>query len=331
MATRLFTTDTDSGTISVLDANDGAPKVISVIPVGNGPRGAVKFTTTGKGYVSNSAGDTISEIDAISMRETARIKVGIAPMGVGIIPGDRYALVSNSGSNYISVVDLAQRKEIHQIATGREPRHMAVTPDGNAAYVAISGADYVAKIETSSLVGNDVDRIRSEVREVLRIAVAPRAMPYSVAIDPAGKLAVAVNNQGQFVTFIDLKSGSPIGDVDVGHKGGRGAVFTPDGKRVFVSIEDTNSIIAIDVASLKILNTFESGPGPRGMALDANKLVLYASCFSRSGARGLFKSANSISIVDLSASPLNLLEKAQPKYSEISVGAGPCSISIFEV
>jgi YVTN family beta-propeller protein len=329
MATRLFSTDTDSGTISVIEATDGSMKVISQIPVGNGPRGAVKFTTTGKGYVSNSAGDTISEIDAISMRETARITVGVAPMGVGLIPGDRYALVSNSGSNCISVVDLAQRKAIHQIATGREPRHMAVTPDGKAAYVAVSGSDYISKIDTSVLVNNDLGKLH-EVREVARIPVGSGAMPYSVGIDPSGTVGIAVNNQANYVSLFDLKGAKVTGTVDIGHKGGRGAVFTPDGQRVLVSIEDINTVIVIDVSTQSIVNRLETGPGPRGMALDANRWILYASNFSRSGPRTADTTPNSISVIDLSQTK-EMLEIAAPKYTEVRVGAGPCSISIFEV
>jgi YVTN family beta-propeller protein len=141
MEIEIYSTDTDSGVLSVIRRNDdGAYVPLGQIPVGNAPRGAVRFTRGGRGYVSNCGGDTISEIDLVNHRETARIKVGPAPRGIGIIPGEQFALVSNSGDNSISIVDLLGREEVRRIAVGRDPRHMAVTADGSFAYVAIWGS-----------------------------------------------------------------------------------------------------------------------------------------------------------------------------------------------
>jgi len=316
--------------LTVLERSDGALREISKIAVGNGPRGGVQFTSDGRGYVGNTAGNTISEIDALTLRETAKITVGIAPIGVGLIPGDRYALVSNSGSNYVSVVDLGLRQEIHKVATGREPRHMAITPDGSAAYVAISGADYVAKIDTSALANNQVESIETDVREVARISVGDGAMPYSVGIVPDGSLAFAVNNQGAYTTIIDLTNDTVVANVDLGGKGGRGVAFTPDGKRAFVTVEDANEVVAIDVDSRAVVNRFETGPGPRGLVFDAAEGVLYSTNFARSRSVGVLTAPNTISSIDFSGSLLDALEKATPNYAEVPVGACPCSVTIFE-
>ncbi|MEV0695911.1 hypothetical protein [Streptomyces sp. NPDC050388] len=127
----LTDTDTDTGQITVI-RKDG-PSVHEVrkeISVGNAPRGSVKFTCNGRDFVSNTSTNTVSELDALTRREAARITVGSGPRGLGLVPGERYLLVSNSGSNTVSIVDLESRTELTQVAVARDPRHMAISKDG---------------------------------------------------------------------------------------------------------------------------------------------------------------------------------------------------------
>jgi YVTN family beta-propeller protein len=329
MTTRLFCTDTDAGTITVLDASTDTPSVIGKITVGNSPRGAVMFTNTGRGFVGNSAGETISEIDAYSMREIAQIKVGIAPMGVGIIPGGKFALVSNSGSNYVSVVDLATRREVHHVAVGREPRHMAVTADGSHAYVSVSGSDSIAKIDLAGL--SATPPRPSDVYQVHNIFVGTGAFPYSCAISPDGKTLLIANNQVPHATLIDLTTDTLAATVDLGSKGGRGTGFAPDGSIGFVTVEDVDQIIAIDVARHVVAARFPTGPGPRGFALDS-RFIIFTAAFSRkTGTVTTLVTPNTVTTLPLGATTLATLASAQPAFREVQVGAGPCSVSIFTV
>jgi hypothetical protein len=58
----IYSTDTDSGLVSVVGATNGVHHRIEQVSVGNAPRGAVKFTSDGRGFVCNCGGDTISEM-----------------------------------------------------------------------------------------------------------------------------------------------------------------------------------------------------------------------------------------------------------------------------
>jgi len=333
MSKLLFCTDTDSGSISVIELEKDRNRAEHEIAVGNGPRGPVMFTKNGRGLVANHAGNTLSEIDAYSLRETGRIEVGLAPIGVAIVPGDRYALTSNAGEDTISVVDLGNRKEVHRFIVGREPRHMGFTPDGNTAYAAISGADYVSKIDTIALAKNDPEAIADTVREVARIYLGRGTMPYSVAVSPNGAYALAANNQVSFVTILDLKNDSILHEVEVGSKGARGSVFMPDSRQVLVTIEDTSEIVAIDTAKGEVLERFAAGPGPRGIVLDPDTSTIYASAFARKTNNTKHMSMpNSVSVLHFSPKALTktAMTKAKPEGREIKVGAGPCSVSLFQ-
>ena len=319
----LFSTDTDAGTITVIDLDGDRDTPVARIPVGNGPRGAVRFTKDGKGFVSNHEGNTVSEIDALSLREIQRITVGVAPIGVAIVPGDRFAIVSNSGDNTVSIIDIGARKEIHQIQVGREPRHPDVTPSGDFAYVPISGADYVSKIDLRPL----KDSNPKAVREINRIFLGKGTMPYSCAVSPDGKKVVAANNQESYISVISTNEDVVVGKVDVGNKGARGTAFLPDSSIAFVSIEDISEIVAINLTDLTIENRFSAGPGPRGLLFDEASGTIFASAFARTTLQG--RAPNSVSVLNFGARTFVTAAGQIPQVTDIRVGAGPCSVSIY--
>lgn len=330
MTDRIFSTDTDAGTITVLEPSDGTLQEVSKIYVGNGPRGPVVFTQSGRGFVTNHAGNTISEIDPFNNTEVARIKVGAAPLGMALIPGDNYLLVSNDGDNDISVLDINKRVELGRIGVGREPKHMDIHKKKPYAYVCIWGAHMVSKINISPLINKEVDHLPADVRVESSIFLGKGAHPYSLRITPDGKYIVVANNQVSYVTIIDEASGKIAKNVDLGTKGARGTEFSPSGDTVFVSVEDSSEIVAIDLDTLDVVDRFESGPGPRGMLVYND--VLLASNFARSRkVAGTLTTPNTLSVLDFGGN-MNLhglKQKVTPSAAEVPVGAGPCSIALF--
>ena len=332
MAIEIYSTDTDSGVISVIRRNDdGTHIALGQIAVGNAPRGSVRFTKYGRGYVSNCGGDTISEIDIVNHRETARIKVGAAPRGIGIVPGDQFALVSNSGANSISIVDLNGREEVRQIATGRDPRHMAITPDGSSAYVAIWGSHYVAKIDTRTLVGDSLECNFRNVREVNKIYMADGSHPYSVALHPSGKRLFVANTQSERLAVVELENETIEHEIDLGSTGARAVAFSPDGAMAFVTIENTSEIAVIDVARMTIEHRILVGNGPRGLAMDPPTMKLYVSAFTRTntGLSSTFPDPNALTVVDVREA---LATKARGAgISSVPVAKGSCSVAILDL
>jgi YVTN family beta-propeller protein len=330
MAIEIYSTDTDSGVISVVRREDNEHKRICQIPVGNAPRGAVKFTSDGRGYVSNCGGDTISEIDAISHRETARIKVGAAPRGIGIVPGDRFALVSNSGANSVSVVDLIERREVGQFAVGRDPRHMAITSNGQSAYIAVWGSHYVSKVNISGLSPRTEENLRS-VREVHRISMRPDSHPYSVALEPGEKRLFVANTHSPLLAVVSLENDKIEAEVDLGSVGARAVVFSPDGQYALVTIENTSEVVVIDRASLGVSKVIEVGSGPRGLAVEPVTSTLYISAFRRTktGLTGTVVQPDSLSVVDLKQSLQ--ASKSGEGISSAPVGKGSCSVSVLDL
>jgi YVTN family beta-propeller protein len=332
LSIEIYSTDTDSGQISVIRRDHGAYHVVKEIPIGNAPRGAVKFTGDGRGYVSNTSANTVSEIDALTHREVARITVGFGPRGLGIVPGDVFMLVSNSGSNTVSIVDLQARKELAQIAVGRDPRHMAIDKAGRFAYVCVWGAGYVAKLDISGLADGEF----REVREVARIRLAENAHPYSASIDPTGAFLFVACNSLDYLPVIDLSND------DIAHRvplrceganaGARAVAFTPDDAFALVTLERTNEVAVITLADFTVTRYLPVGPSPRGIAIDPGTMTMFIAGFTRGFSVGVqpiqFK-PHAVTIVDVSG--VNLTDpEDQPRYADVQVGFGPCSVSVFD-
>lgn len=332
MSVEYYSTDTDQGTISVIRQEGTGYEVIKQIRVGNAPRGSVKFTKNGRGFVSNTSGNTISELDAFEHKEVGRITVGLGPRGMGIVPGERFVLVSNSGSDTVSVVDLNARKEVAQIPVGADPRHMAITKDGKSAYVSIWGGGHIAKLDISSLESGNVDGIR----QVASISLGENSNPYSLNIDASGRFAFVACNATDHIPVIDLESDEVAHrisvDCDEGACGARAVAFSADGTKAFVTLERTNAVVAISLDSMSVIRYIQVGSAPRGIIQDRDVLVI--SNFSRSGGGAPMPSTmklipHSVTFVDLNGVDLTA---AVPNdiYKQVRVGHGPCSVSMFD-
>lgn len=325
----IFSTDTDDGTISVIGKNGkGNHTLLRTIRVGNAPRGAVKFTTSGRGFVSNTSQSTISELDPVALEEVRRIEVGHGPRGLGIVPGDKYLLVSNSGSDTLSIVDLELNVEVRQVPIGRDPRHMALTRDGLTVFVCVWGDGQVAKLDLSGLA--------EDRPELVTIAatydVGQTAHPYSAAIEPSGQRVWVANTQAKYLSIIDIESGA-VQAVELGHIGGRAVAFTADGRYALVSVETVSEVAVVELATLRQTRRIPVGPGPRGLTVDAEDDTLYITNFSRNGLRAGGApdyGPNCLTVVDLNSAPLG-----EPvgsfAYIPVEVGYGPCSVALLDV
>ncbi|MGW2883429.1 YncE family protein [Streptomyces sp. NPDC001233] len=328
MTVEIYSTDTDSGQISVIRKEGSAYRTVKEIPIGNAPRGGVKFTKDGRGFVSNTSANTVSEIDALSHREVTRITVGFGPRGLGIVPGEQYLLVSNSGSNTVSIVDLESRQELRQVAVGRDPRHMMVTADGTAAYVCIWGSSYIAKLDLAGLAQGKPEL----VREIARIQIGENLHPYSLNFDRTGTRALVACNTGAVVPVIDLATDTVIAKAETETDGCRAIAFTPDNKYALATLERNNTIAVIDMGTYRVTRSIPTGPGPRGIAVDDADETLYVSAFARNTPFAPDddhpQMAHSVTVLNIKNVDLADADATVP-FEELPVGFGPCSVAVF--
>ncbi len=136
----------ESNSLCVLDVSDARrPKVVRLIRPGE-PFGAAVGGSSPAGvlaardriYVTNSTNDTVSEIDAESLRvlRTAALRApglerfrGFLPIGIAYEPKRQWLLVAEAGVNAVAVIDAATMRVLGHIPAGWFPTRVALYGD----------------------------------------------------------------------------------------------------------------------------------------------------------------------------------------------------------
>ena len=150
-ASRIFTSNVNSGTISVLDrdkSGDASGWIENAIPVGKGPEGFDVSPDGKELWAANSHDGTVSIIDIASKAVTQTVESHTKSVNrLKFTPDGKRVLMSDIGSGDLVVLDAASRSEVKRINLGKGVAGIQVAPDGSAAYVAVSPDSNVAVVD----------------------------------------------------------------------------------------------------------------------------------------------------------------------------------------
>lgn len=170
----------------------------------------------------------------------------------------KLAFVINSSDASVSLLDIDRMVELRRVPVLREPHHMALTPDGK----------YLLIGDTT---GNELIFLDPESGEVRRRM--PMSDPYQLTFSPDGKwLTVAglARNQVDIYDAITLKLAHRIPAPSMPSH----INYAPDSSVVYVSLQGTDSLAAIEVATGNILWKSKVGPTPAGVLWHDGKLLV---------------------------------------------------------
>ncbi len=144
----------ESNSVFVLDASGSSPRVLARIrtglaigskSVGGSSPGAV-VAGHNRVYVSNSAQDSISILDARKNRLMATLRLepapgvgglrGVLPFGLALSPDESRLYIACAGINAVAVLETKNHAVLGYIPTGWFPGRVAVSHDGKTLYVA---------------------------------------------------------------------------------------------------------------------------------------------------------------------------------------------------
>ena len=168
------------------------------------------------------------------------------------------AYVVNSGAASISLVDMSAEKELRVIPMLREPHHLALNPDGKSLLV-------------GDTVGNEMfffDPATAALQK--RIPVAD---PYQLAFSPNGKFLVVNGLARNQVDVYDAASMQLLKRFPIASMPSH-LDYSPDSSRVFVSLQGTDSLVAIDLNKLDILWKVKIGRTPAGVMWHNGKVLV---------------------------------------------------------
>ena len=193
------------------------------------------------------------------------------------------AYVSNEDGESVSVLDTRKGEVIATVPVGKRPRGLKLNRDGSLLYVAVSGlpkcppsvpdeecaklkrdlqADGIATIDTATL----------KLTRVLKSGSDPEQFDLS----RDGKRLYISNEDSAQVTVLDTTSGAIVATIPIGHEP-EGVRAAPNGKWVIVTSETDSTISIVDTTSLKVLKVVPVGMRPRDLAFTPDSKTIYVS------------------------------------------------------
>jgi len=149
----IYVTNTNSSTISVIDANTN--RVIDTILVEKSPQSVKYIADTNSIYVANFLSSTISVIDANTNRinKSINLKSGDGPVAIEFDPYNKKIYVANYNSSTISVIDANTNrinKSINLPNTDEGPVALLYNPFNKGLYILNKGTSTLDIINTGS-------------------------------------------------------------------------------------------------------------------------------------------------------------------------------------
>jgi len=183
-----------------------------------------------------------------------------ATLGVTDIAAASTAVVLDSDDNSLSVVSSDGYHEMSRVYVGRAPHHLIESPDGHTLIVAMSEGNELVFIDRATGV------------EKQRMAASD---PYQIGFSPDGKWFVAASLRLDRIDIYDA------GTFQVVHRLPAATIpshiaFSRDSGTVFVTLQGTGGLIAIDLASGKVNWTVPIGRTPAGIVTRQTGTLLAA-------------------------------------------------------
>jgi len=256
--------------IFVIDLKANPPALIATVKGGKQPSGMAINRAGNLALVANRADNSVSVL-SISGKEVKvidTVAIGEQVSAVAFTPDGKRALVSKNVTNKAAVLDIAGDKVTYSkydMLVGMFPYNIAITPNGKLGLTANNGALGSAdgNIDTVGV----IDMEANPPRVIDEVVVGDG--PEGLAISPTGKIAVAMllrgsnasksaffyhRNGSVAVLAIDGMKVKKIAEVEV--RGlPEGAVFSPDGKYLYVGNYMDNDISILTVSGTRVKNT----------------------------------------------------------------------------
>jgi YVTN family beta-propeller protein len=159
------------------------------------------------------------------------------------------AVVLNSDDDSLSVVSSDGYHEVSRIHIGRGPHHLIVSPDGHTLIVAMSGSNELVLIDRAT--GIETKRIEA-------------SDPYQIGFSPDGKWFVAASIRLDRIDIYDASNYQLVHRLPAATMPSHLA-FARDGGTVFVTLQGTSGLIAVDLATGKPVWMVPVGPTPAGI------------------------------------------------------------------
>jgi YVTN family beta-propeller protein len=165
-------------------------------------------------------------------------------------PAAPVAIVLNSGEGTISLVDMGTRKETKRVPIGKEPHHLMITPDDQHLIVANAVSNNLVFLDPAT--GNIVKRVEKI------------SDPYQIGYSPNKKYFVSASLRLDQTDIYEAQTFKLLKRIST-PKAPSHIAFNADSTLTFITLQDTNEVAAIDLATQQIQWKVKVGPIPAGI------------------------------------------------------------------
>jgi len=170
-------------------------------------------------------------------------------VGASAVHAQGVAYVLNSAAASVSVIDMTTLKEVRRIPTPREPHHLVLSPDRRSLMV-------------GDTVGNEMLFLDPDTGAIQNRM--PMNDPYQFGYSPDAKFFVAAALARNQIDVYDGPSLTLLKRFEV-KKTPSHLDYSPDSGTVYVSLQDSDSLIAIDLKALSVRWQKPVGKTPAGV------------------------------------------------------------------
>ena len=193
-------------------------------------------------YVTNSAGDDVTVVDAATHRVIGSIETGVTPHGLVASPDGRRIYVTGETDDDVVAIETATSKVLWKAPVGDQPNEPALTADGRHIYVPIRSADVTDIVDTAT--GKRINTIRTG------------RVPHNAYPSPDGKLIYVTSRGDEKITIVDPATQQVIGEVPLGGEP-RPVSFTKDNSRAYSTLTGLHGFVVADLKQRKVIERVE--------------------------------------------------------------------------
>ena len=219
---------------------------------------ATPVATQEKLYISLESTDQLAVVDLKTFKQTKTLKVGMHPHGQASPASQDKLYVAAEIGGTVTLIDTIRDEVVKtfNVGFGTEPQNGAITPDGRFLYQP-SYAGYWQVFDTQ----------KEQIIEYIHTL----GIGHNTVMAPDGRFAYLlpiVGGPGHFerpslglprthpkeVTVVDARTHKVVGTIPVG-AGPRPGTISPDGKRLYMNVDDLLGFHVIDTAARKVITT----------------------------------------------------------------------------
>jgi YVTN family beta-propeller protein len=256
--------------IFVIDLKANPPALIETIKGGKQPSGMAINRAGNLALVANRADNSITvlSIRGREVKVVDTVAMGEQVSAVAFTPDGKRALAAKNVNNKAAVLDIDGEKVTYSkydMLVGLFPYNLGITPNGALGLTANNGASGSADGNVDTVAVIDLNANPPRVIDQVVVGDGPEGL----VISPTGEIAAAIllrgsnaktsaffyNRNGSVAVLkIDGKKVTKVGEVEV--RGlPEGAVFSPDGKYLYIGNYMDDDISILKVEGTKVTDT----------------------------------------------------------------------------